>query len=202
MRQPMPRKVLRAETEVRLPSGRVVDVALLGPAGLLIAAVEVFRTHRVDEDKASDLGAPWLEVDARDVCRSEGRVLSPLRDKLRPWLCAEHVTSRTAVGTADRERAIHRAAALRALPFRLDAFPDYSIARIVRCANGHDAIVWAWRGKVPPWPRVPLLVARERPVDHVYSGVDRTVRTVLPFRRQMVSTCATCNVTLASPITP
>ena len=198
VRQPMPAKVLHAELEVRLRSGRVVDVALLGPARIVIAAIEVFATHRVDDDKVFDLGAPWIEVDALAVCRDEGRVLTAVRDKLRPWLCAAHGSSRKTAGTAHRERAIRRASALRALSFSPDAFPGYAVGEIVRCDNGHDAIVWKWRGTIPPWPRPPLVVAREtakkRGIDLVYANVDRTVREVLPFRRAWASTCATCGL--------
>lgn len=160
IRQPMPAKVRAAETEVRLSSGRIVDVALLGPARLVIAAIEIRHTHAVEDEKLFDLGVPWVELDATAVCREEGRVLTAIRDKLRPWLCEDHRSSRRDVGTADRDAAIHRTAAVRALPFALEEFPEYSIAEIVRCPNGHDAIVWKWRGKLPP---VATTAARRRP---------------------------------------
>ena len=97
-RQRMPAKVTRAAIEHAMPSGRVVDVALLGAGGIVVAAIEVYRTHRVDDEKALDLGAPWVEVDAAAVCESGGRVLLPLRDGFLPWLCEAHAPER-------RERA-------------------------------------------------------------------------------------------------
>lgn len=181
VRQTMPGKVVRAVTEMRLRSGRIVDVALLGLADLIVAAIEVHHAHRVDDDKAIDLGVPWLEVEAGDVCRSEGRELVAVRDKLRPWLCADHGEERRTVGTADRELALRRASALRALRFDPNAFPAFAIDRIVRCRNGHDAVIWKWSArKAPPWPRPPTLVARE-------AG---------DFRRTWVSVCALCTAEL------
>jgi hypothetical protein len=191
-RQRMPAKVARASIEHAMPSGRVVDVALLGPADVVIAAIEVFRTHRVDDAKALDLGAPWIEVDAAAVCASEGRVLVPIRDKFLPWLCAAHAPSRRerARGRLDGVRT--RAAAIRALPFRVDDYPGFRVARVARCPRGHDAIVWAWDGDAPPWPRPPQVVAREKDRDWHFSTPQGGLRALLPWRRTWVSTCAQC----------
>src|SRR5262249_54129147 len=94
--QEMPRKVLRAAEEWRLRTGHVVDVALLGPADLPIAAIEIVVSHEVDDTKAFELGLPWIEVDGASVCESGGRVLVPVRDRFLPWLCEEHAHRRGA----------------------------------------------------------------------------------------------------------
>lgn len=77
------------------------DITLLA-SGSPVAAIEVFVTHRVDEDKSSDLlfaGLPWIEVDARTVSRSgedawdSGYPLEVDRfDSDEPWVCDSHAT--------------------------------------------------------------------------------------------------------------
>src|SRR5690606_6630779 len=79
-RQAIPRKVVRAAEEWRLRTGHVVDVALLGLADLPIAAVEIVVSHEVDDEKAFELGLPWIEVDGGAVCASGGVALTPVRD--------------------------------------------------------------------------------------------------------------------------
>lgn len=195
----MPAKVLRAACEVRLASGRVVDVALLGRADLVIAAVEVHHTHAVDEDKALALPAPWVEVEAEQVCATRGRLLDPVRARFLPWLCEEHAPARRALGRAPREDAQRRTRALRRLPFGPADFAGFEAGPVVRCPNGHDAILWQWQGAEPPWPRPPLVVARERERDGAFSRTAGRWREVLPFRRRWVSTCATCGADLDEP---
>jgi hypothetical protein len=56
-----------ARDEVRTPAGRVLDVALIDNRGEVVAAIEVFHSHRVDAAKAESLaqdGIPWIEVTA------------------------------------------------------------------------------------------------------------------------------------------
>jgi predicted RNA-binding Zn-ribbon protein involved in translation (DUF1610 family) len=62
--------------EARLASGRVVDV-LLGKGEVPRLAVEVFVSHRVAADKATDLGCPWIEVAADEL------LAQPLRWRIR-----------------------------------------------------------------------------------------------------------------------
>jgi cell division septum initiation protein DivIVA len=69
---PLPASTVDAVEEHRLPSGRVVDVW----AGF---AVEVFQTHRVDVEKASDLsidGIAWIEVHAGPLTEDPPRWVS------------------------------------------------------------------------------------------------------------------------------
>jgi len=56
-----------ADDEVRHSSGRVPDVALINDQGEIVAAIEVYHSHRVDDAKAASYaqsGIPWIEVTA------------------------------------------------------------------------------------------------------------------------------------------
>jgi hypothetical protein len=191
-RQTLPKKVLGAQAEVRLASGHVVDVALTGPGGLAIAAIEIRHTHAVDEDKALDLGVPWIEVDAAATCAAMGRELVPVRDKFLPWLCADHAGRRGVAKREERAEKTTRARLAKKLAFDLAAYPGFRIARVARCPRGHDALVFAWDGDTPPWPRPPLVVAHAAGEDALFDKTQRKMRSVLAFRRSYVSKCAVC----------
>jgi hypothetical protein len=190
--QPLPKKVGRAASEHRLRSGHVADVALLARAGdLPIGVIEILFSHAVDEEKAFEIGIPWVEVDAAQVCASAGRVLVPVRDHFIPWLCPEHVTTR---GEAHAQKRVDRerlAAIARRLPYRLADYPAYRIARLAHCPAGHDAIVFAWDGRSPPDPRPPHVVAAERDLDTRRTAIGGW-KKVLPHRRKYVSICPAC----------
>ncbi len=194
-RQVVPAKVLDAVDELRLGTGRVVDVGLLGAGGLAIAAIEVRQTHEVDDEKARELPLPWIEVEAAQVCESGGRVLVPVRDRFLPWLCEQHAGSRKQRARAGREEPRRRSALLRRLPFDLGNYPGFRVERMVACPRGHDAFVFAWEGGEPPWPRPPLVVAREADGDWRY-GADGKLRKLLPWRRAYVSACPVCGAAL------
>jgi len=56
-----------ADDEVRHSSGRVPDVALINNQGEIVAAIEVYHSHRVDDAKAASYaqsGIQWIEVTA------------------------------------------------------------------------------------------------------------------------------------------
>ena len=56
-----------ADDEVRHSSGRVPDVALINDQGEIVAAIEVYHSHRVDDAKAASYaqsGIPWIEITA------------------------------------------------------------------------------------------------------------------------------------------
>lgn len=56
-----------ADDEVRHSSRRVPDVALINDQGEIVAAIEVYHSHRVDDAKAASYaqsGIPWIEVTA------------------------------------------------------------------------------------------------------------------------------------------
>jgi hypothetical protein len=197
--QPMPRKVQRAQEERALRSGRVVDVALIGPADLCIAAIEILCTHEVDEDKARALDVPWMEATAEQICATAGRVLVPVQDHLLPWLCEAHAPIRRDRARREREDALLRASLVRALPFRLEQYPDFRVEGVGRCPRGHDGLVFAWSGTEPPWPRPPLVVARQNELDWSFDGARGRLRAHLPFRRRYVTACPTCGQPLALP---
>jgi hypothetical protein len=192
VRQAMPAKVRHAVPEHRLPTGRVVDVALLGAGDLVIAAVEVRHTHEVDDEKAREMGAPWIEVEASQVCEAAGRVLVPIEDRFLAWLCDEHAPERRSRAKARLDDVQTRTALLRGLAFRVDDYPGFRVEGVGRCEQGHDALVFAWDGDEPPWPRPPLVVARERERDRAYSRAQGRVRDLLPFRREWRSVCGRC----------
>ena len=189
-RQALPPKVVEA-VEERAVAGHVVDVALLARGGVPIAAIEVFQTHAVEEDKARTLLLPWVEVDASQVCASGGRLLVPLRDRLLPWYCGEHAPERRDRAKAGREEPLRRNALVRRLGLRMEDFPGFRIERVVACPRGHDALLFAWEGGDPPWPRPPFVVARENDRDWRY-GSDGKVRKVLAYKRSYASVCPEC----------
>lgn len=190
--QAMPKKVGGVALEHRLRTGHVADVALLARAvDLPIGLIEILHSHAVDEDKAFELGIPWIEVDAAQVCACGGRVLVPVRDRFVPWLCAAHAGERGeehATRRADRERL---AAIVRSLDYRLADFPGYRVERVTTCPNGHDALVFAWDGRSPPDPRPPHVVAFERALDPKFDR-DGGRSKVLPYRRTFASICPSC----------
>jgi hypothetical protein len=73
----LPECIERALMEHRIPSGRVLDVALMGPESVVLG-VEIYVTHRVDAAKKSAVPYPWVEVDAQAV------IDSPLK-----WICLQ-----------------------------------------------------------------------------------------------------------------
>jgi len=83
--QAIPDKVERAQEEVRMPEGYVVDVALMVD-NQVVAAIEIRQTHAVDDKKHSELSVPYIEVEASEVMSSTD-ILHPTRDKLRPLKC-------------------------------------------------------------------------------------------------------------------
>jgi hypothetical protein len=191
-RQPIPRKVARVELEHRLASGHVVDVALLASGvALPVAAVEIVVTHEVDEEKTREMGVPWIECDAAQVCDAHGRVVVAVRDEFLPWLCAAHAGQRGRGPRAARHERRARAAIVASLGFDLRAFPEYRAERVTRCARGHDALVFSWYGAEPPWPRPPLVVATAGDLDWRRTSMGGWAR-VLPWRRMYRSACGVC----------
>jgi hypothetical protein len=198
-RQPMPRKVGAAALEHRLRSGRVVDVALLARAatqGLPIAAVEVHWSHAVDDDKRGDLPIPWVEVEATQVCENLGRVLVPRQDHLLPWLCAAHASTRGEAARETRETRRAIQALVGSLPYRPQDFPGFHVHALTRCPRGHEALVWAWEGDHPPWPRPPHVTATSEDTDVRFDPARAKAGRTLAFRRRYQSVCAVCGAAL------
>lgn len=195
--QSIPKKVVRAREELRLRSGHVVDVGLLGVGDLPVAAIEVLVSHAVDREKATELGVPWIEVAAADVCAGRGLVLTPLRDRFIPWLCAEHAGQRGEAARETRETRALRNRLVRALPYRVEDFAGFHVAGVTRCPSGHDTVVLGWEGREPPWPRPPHVVATARDEDAYFDSTQSKTRRVLGFRRRWASTCTRCNAVVA-----
>lgn len=86
MIRPLPDKVERAELEVRLSDGSIVDVALIA-LGIPVAAIEVRVTHAVDEEKEASLPVPFIEVDGDEIIAGETPI-NLLVDKFKPLICS------------------------------------------------------------------------------------------------------------------
>jgi hypothetical protein len=194
-RQAMPRKVRAAAVERALPSGHVADVALLARGlALPVAVVEIRCTHAVDDAKAFEIGVPWIEVDGAQVCADRGATLVAVRDRLIPWLCADHAGERGEAWRSARADREALRALVRRLPYRLEDYPAFRVERLARCARGHDAIVFAWEGKYPPFPRPPTVVARGNDLDWLRRG-DAWSRSI-GWRRKYVNVCGACGAPL------
>jgi len=195
-RQSLPAKVARVALEHGLPSGHVADVALLARGiDLPVAVVEIVHSHAVDRAKGFEIGIPWIEVSAAQVCEDGGRVLVAVQDRFVPWLCPAHAETRGRARREERDERSLAATLARKLPFRLADFPGFRIEGVARCPAGHDALVFAWEGKEPPWPRPPLVVAVERDFDWSF-GAARSPTRVMPWRRAYASACGVCGVPL------
>ncbi len=83
--QPLPSLVDTAVLEYRCAEGYVVDVALLASEEIR-AAVEVRVAHAVDDDKASELSVPFVEVDGLEAIASPAR-LRPIVDRFHSFTC-------------------------------------------------------------------------------------------------------------------
>lgn len=207
-RQPIPAKVGGVAVEHRLRSGHVVDVALLARLSegaralgrsispLPVAAIEVHHTHAVDREKAMEMGIPWIEVDAEQVCEAAGRELVVTTDRFLPWFCEEHEGERGMEHRATRSGRATAATLARKLPFRIQDYPGFRIARAASCPNGHAALLFAWEGKEPPWPRPPLVIAVEKEVDWTFGRVGGRPSKALPWRRTYASACPECGAIL------
>lgn len=197
--QAIPSKVRRAAEEWRLRTGHVVDVILLGAADLPIAAIEILVSHEVDDDKAFELGLPWIEVDGTAVCASGGRELVPLRDEFLPWLCEEHAHRRGAARREDVAAQKELRSLVRALPYAMSDFPGVRVEGVATCPRGHATLLFGWEGDEPPWPRPPHVVATQADEDVAYDRTRRQARRVLPFRRRWASACVRCGAHVVVP---
>jgi hypothetical protein len=84
--QAFPDKVESAELEVGLSNGSIADVALLAQ-GKPIAVIEIRVTHAVDEQKATTLPVPFIEIDGYKVLE-QSECYEPLLDSFLPFSCA------------------------------------------------------------------------------------------------------------------
>lgn len=71
--QRVPKDVVKAEVEHTLGTGHRADVGLFDTKGRLRAVIEVFATHRVDDEKSEALneaGISWSEIEAKEILES------------------------------------------------------------------------------------------------------------------------------------
>lgn len=87
IQQPLPDKVQRAELEVSLKNGSIVDVALLGSEEIL-AGIEVRVTHEVNSEKSESLPIPFIEIDGFTFVENPNEI-NVLVDKFNPITCKE-----------------------------------------------------------------------------------------------------------------
>jgi hypothetical protein len=121
-----------ADDEVRHSSGRVPDVALINDQGEIVAAIEVYHSHRVDDAKAASYaqsGIQWIEVTAEIanawagqpfVCVAMGyrphcgdceterqRLREPRKEKASYWNTVPKIDYPTSDRSFDQQRADH-----------------------------------------------------------------------------------------------
>ena len=189
--------------EHRIDSGHRVDVALFDEKGLR-AAIEIFVSHAVDEEKAKTLdrlGIPWVELLGDDVLNAPTR-WSPIRDRFRPFPCRrceldERLRrAKVAAYNLEKEKEARRLdAALQAVGFNPLQFPDYhptGLAKCPRCSADVPQYTLdrsRWLSPRPPCPRY-TRTERARDYEWEYFG-DRSRRvriTVIVVR----SRCHRC----------
>jgi hypothetical protein len=140
-----------SSVEVRLQSGRVVDV-LLSKDGQPRLGVEVFVSHRVDGRKAGALDIAWIEVDADELVAHPRRWrarASKLRRERCPRCRAVESLRRQHLGHALAHAGLVCPPSYRASP-----------ARCHRCSELIPLFDWdggTWTRGSPPEPRPPTL---------------------------------------------
>ena len=82
--------------------------------------------------------------------------------------------------------------------FASRTFLAFRIARAASCPNGHPALIFAWDGKEPPWPRPPLVIAVEKEVDWTFGRVGGRPTKALPWRRGYASACPKCGAVIGA----
>lgn len=142
--QDVPADVSGVAEEVRLDDGAIGDVVLYrGEAPC--AVIEVVATHSVDREKASRLGLPWFEVDAKAVLDRPYWWVA-VQDGLEPFRCP--ACSRRAKALRGEVQEVEERAGLVAdrMNVRLPPSPPYhSVAHECwRC--GTDMLVYSWPG--------------------------------------------------------
>lgn len=151
--QPLPDKVLGASLAHRLPSGRIVDVALLGE-NEPVAALEVSVPHLVQQEKSDNVEVPWIALNGDEVIGNP-LLWKPRTDRFNPYTCGKCKSQ-----SRRRERALeHRA---RQLPIPLP-WGNYHAepARCYRCQRALVVFTWPghamWTVKRPPEPIPPTV---------------------------------------------
>lgn len=85
--EPIPENITEAEIELRTDSNFIVDVGLKS-VNNLVWAVEILVTHAVDQNKADNLGVPFIEIKAENVIESPLYWI-PEADGLHDLVCVD-----------------------------------------------------------------------------------------------------------------
>ncbi|MDQ7827018.1 MAG: competence protein CoiA family protein [Candidatus Eremiobacteraeota bacterium] len=157
--QELPEKVVSASEEFGLPNGRVVDVALMEESSVA-AAVEIYYSHKVDAQKASEFEHPWFEVDALKIL--ENPLLWECRqDSLKPFKCPDCLARENEI-KEKRDALIKEVQSFTEhYQIKLPPSPPYywSIKNCYRCDKRTLVYKWQghslWQTKLPPKPIPP-----------------------------------------------
>lgn len=106
-----------------------------------VLAVEIFNSHAVGDEKAEQLGLPWIELDAAEVLADPFN-WRPVRMRLKPTLCRDCKAER-----AELERVAGR--------WNLPLSEPLYVAAVAPCWGCKEKIIWYW------WRGVPF--AQEKP---------------------------------------
>ena len=171
--RPVTDRVVGADLERRLPSGRVVDLALIDGEGRVLLGVEVLVTHEVDADKEMALGdQSWIEVVAESMEDAAVWIAGRAGGRVAPSVCDEC-----------RERPVRRRRQTVEIARRYGmAIPaDWFFAVEVECWRcKHPTPLFFWPGigacrtAPEPWPRtVKMRYSRTVEASYLSNGCAR-----------------------------
>lgn len=127
-------------SRVEVPVGRFICDVVAFKEDAAVLAVEVFKSHAVDSDKAGALKLPWIELRADQVLEDPLR-WRPVQAHLKPTICPQCKAKRAKLETV-RER------------WKLPAAHPNYVAAVASCWKCHEEIIWYW------WPGVPFAESR------------------------------------------
>jgi len=173
--QALPDKVETAVLEMHLSDGFIADVALMvgdQPA----AAVEILVTHAVDQEKATRISVPFIEIDGYEVLKSPA-AWTPITDYFKPLTCP------TCVRNFKRFQA--KAARL-AQTTNIDLpreYYRYGFCSCWRCRK--EILVFTWPGRQLHEVQQPNKQPIPKTIHHKYSKTvrDKYWANVCPYCR-------------------
>lgn len=174
--QPIPKKVERADLEVRLADGFIVDVALMAE-NVPIAAIEIRVTHAVSEEKEEGLSIPYIEVDGFEVIENP-RNLIPETDTFNPFTCKE--CKQRLNKFIQKAKRIAEATKIQ-LP---DSYYRYGITKCWSCKK--KILVFAWPGQAELGSAKPV----EKPKPHTI----QYRKSKLADKEYWVNSCPYCSM--------
>jgi hypothetical protein len=167
--KPLPSDAFSA-SQVEVPVGRFVCDVVAIKEDAAVLAVEIRKSHAVDDDKASALELPWIELKADDVLDDPFRWY-PVQARLKPTTCPKC--------KAKHAKLVEVKARWKLPP----APPDY-VAAVAPCWSCHKEIIWYW------WPGVPFAENKPpAPIPHIVQN--RYSKTY--GGRYWMNVCPGCN---------